>query len=137
MKKIEKDISAVRKGSYAVLTSENVKKGVMLSAIELGKDIAFRVVINKLNEGVLARGIEINDVSRIFDRYDLDELGKVSIYVVGGDKSEESLEYAKDLMSKFEEIDNNRKILDITFAANNYTCPDFCLLYKGDFDIKT
>ena len=137
MEKSNVDLIRVHKGNYAVLTRDNVKD-TMLHAIGLGKDIAFKVVVNELNEGILARGVQINDVPKIFDRYDFNKLtGKVFIYVMGGDSSEESFKYFKDLILKFEEIDNGRKILKIKSVVNDDIHPDFCLLSEEDFNVKT
>ncbi len=122
---------SVEKGEYVIIKREDQITAV--DAMSLNKDIAFSFFIKGMQCAGLARAVEIFKVKEIFNLFDLDpQLHKVQVNVVGGDDSDESIQYANDLLLKLKEIDDGQGIVEITHSINLEIHPNFCVILGED-----
>ena len=106
-------ISDVDTKQYIIV---NESDNTALLTTELHHDVAFSFKINDLHIGGLGRMIDIAEVRKIFAPY-ISQGHKIIVNIVGGSDHADSIQYAKDLITCFNEM-NASNIFDIHTAVN-------------------
>ena len=92
----------------------------------LQQDIAFSFYCPTKNVGGIARNLSPEKIKELFNALQLNyESDKVKLYVVGGDNSKESQEYAVQLLQTLTDIQGDHKLFDLTIKVNGALHPDF------------